>query len=43
MQMTVRITGGFSGAVQEAFEVSIPFLPPFTLTPDLSGTFRCEG
>ena len=42
-EMTVRITGGFSGAVQEAFEVSIPFLPPFTLTPDLSGTFRCEG
>ena len=42
-EMTVRITGGFSGSVQEAFEVSIPFLPPFTLTPDLSGTFRCEG
>jgi Flp pilus assembly protein TadG len=42
-EMTVRITGGFSGAVQEAFEVSIPFLPPFTLRPDLSGTFRCEG
>jgi Flp pilus assembly protein TadG len=42
-QMTVRITGGYSGAVQEAFQVSIPFLPPFTLTPDLSGTFRCEG
>ena len=42
-QVTVRITGGLSGAVQEAFEVSIPFLPPFTLTPDLSGTFRCEG
>ena len=41
--MTVRInTARFSGAVQEAFEVSIPFLPPFTLTPDLSGTFRCE-
>jgi Flp pilus assembly protein TadG len=42
-QITVRITGNLSGAVQEAFEVSIPFLPPFTLTPDLSGTFRCEG
>ena len=42
-EMTVRITGGYSGAVQEAFRVNIPFLPPFTLTPDLSGTFRCEG
>ena len=42
-EMTVRLTGGFSGAVQEAFRVNIPFLPPFTLTPDLSGTFRCEG
>jgi len=41
-QVTVSITGNLSGAVQEAFEVSIPFLPPFTLTPDLSGTFRCE-
>ena len=42
-QVTVSITGNLSGAVQEAFKVSIPFLPPFTLTPDLSGTFRCEG
>jgi Flp pilus assembly protein TadG len=42
-EMTVRLTGGFSGAVREAFRVNIPFLPPFTLTPDLSGTFRCEG
>jgi Flp pilus assembly protein TadG len=42
-QVTVSIAGNLSGAVQEAFEVSIPFLPPFTLTPDLSGTFRCEG
>jgi Flp pilus assembly protein TadG len=41
-QVTVSINGNLSGAVQEAFEVSIPFLPPFTLTPDLSGTFRCE-
>jgi hypothetical protein len=39
----VEITGGLSGAVQESFQVSIPFLPPFTLTPELSGTFRCEG
>ena len=42
-QIRVEITGGFSGAVQEAFRVNIPFLPPFTLTPELSGTFRCEG
>jgi Flp pilus assembly protein TadG len=42
-QVRVELTGGFSGAVQEAFRVSIPFLPPFTLTPDLSGSFRCEG
>lgn len=41
--ITVEITGGLSGAVQESFQVSIPFLPPFTLTPELSGTFRCEG
>jgi Flp pilus assembly protein TadG len=39
----VEITGGLSGAVQESFQVSIPFLPPFTLDPELSGTFRCEG
>jgi Flp pilus assembly protein TadG len=30
------------GSVQEAFEVSIPFLPPIQLDPVLSGTFRCE-
>jgi Flp pilus assembly protein TadG len=42
-QITVTITGNFSGAVQESFDVSIPFLPAFTLTPDLSGSFRCEG
>jgi Flp pilus assembly protein TadG len=41
--ITVAITGNLSGAVQESFQVSIPFLPPFTLTPELSGTFRCEG
>src|SRR5262245_8715715 len=41
--ITVAITGNLSGAVQESFQVSIPFLPTFTLTPDLSGTFRCEG
>ena len=28
----MEITGGLSGAVQESFQVSIPFLPPFTWT-----------
>lgn len=36
------INGSLSGSVREAFEVSIPFLPPITLDPTLSGTFRCE-
>jgi Flp pilus assembly protein TadG len=31
-----------SGPVQAAFTVSIPFLPPIQLDPELSGTFRCE-
>jgi Flp pilus assembly protein TadG len=43
-EMTVRLNNGsLSGAVQEAFEVSIPFLPPITLNPTLEGSFRCEG
>jgi hypothetical protein len=42
-EVTITINNGsLSGAVREAFEVSIPFLPPITLTPTLSGTFRCE-
>jgi len=42
-EVTVRINNGaLSGSVREAFEISIPFLPPFTLNPRLSGTFRCE-
>jgi Flp pilus assembly protein TadG len=42
-EVTVRINNGsLSGDVKEAFEVSIPFLPPITLNPTLSGTFRCE-
>jgi Flp pilus assembly protein TadG len=41
--VTVTINNGaLSGSVREAFEVSIPFLPPITLNPTLSGTFRCE-
>ncbi len=42
-QVTVTINNGsLSGAVREAFDVSIPFLPPIQLNPTLSGTFRCE-
>jgi Flp pilus assembly protein TadG len=42
-EVTIKITNGsLSGAVKEAFDVSIPFLPPITLKPTLSGTFRCE-
>jgi TadE-like protein len=43
-EITITINNGsLSGSVQEAFTVSIPFLPPITLNPTLSGTFRCEG
>jgi hypothetical protein len=28
--------------VQSTFEISIPFIPSFTLTPEIKGTFRCE-
>ena len=42
-EVTIKINNGsLSGPVREAFEVSIPFLPPITLDPNLSGTFRCE-
>jgi Flp pilus assembly pilin Flp len=42
-QVTVELTNSsLSGAVQGAFEISVPFLPPITLDPTLSGTFRCE-
>jgi Flp pilus assembly protein TadG len=40
-QVKVRLTS-WSGSVAEAFEVSIPFLPPIQLTPTLEGSFRCE-
>ena len=29
-------------AVQASFAINIPFLPPFNLTPTISGSFRCE-
>jgi Flp pilus assembly protein TadG len=42
-EVTIKIVNAsLSGAVKEAFDVSIPFLPPITLKPTLSGTFRCE-
>ena len=42
-EVTIKINNAsLSGAVKEAFDVSIPFLPPITLNPTLSGTFRCE-
>ena len=42
--VTITIeNGNLPGPVQEAFRVSIPFLPPIQLAPTLSGTFRCEG
>jgi Flp pilus assembly protein TadG len=42
-EITITINNGsLSGSVQEAFNVSIPFIPPITLDPTLSGTFRCE-
>jgi hypothetical protein len=43
-EVTITINNGsLAGSVQEAFTVSIPFLPPITLDPTLSGTFRCES
>jgi Flp pilus assembly protein TadG len=43
LPVTITITNGaLAPSVQEAFNVSIPFLPPITLDPELSGTFRCE-
>lgn len=36
------VNSSLSGAVQESFEISIPFLPPITLDPTLDGSFRCE-
>jgi Tfp pilus assembly protein PilX len=42
-EVTITIdNASLSGAVQEAFVVSIPFIPAITLDPSLSGTFRCE-
>ncbi len=29
-------------AVRASFVINVPFLPPITLTPTISGSFRCE-
>jgi Flp pilus assembly protein TadG len=42
-EVTIQITNSsLSGPVQDAFRVSIPFLPPLQLNPTLRGSFRCE-
>jgi Flp pilus assembly protein TadG len=42
-QVTIQIkNSSLSGPVQDAFQVSIPFLPPLQLNPVLRGSFRCE-
>ncbi len=42
-EVEVRITNGSLPApVRDAFSIDIPFMPTFTIDPDLSGTFRCE-
>jgi Flp pilus assembly protein TadG len=42
-EVTITIdNGSLAGSVQEAFSITIPFIPVITLDPTLSGTFRCE-
>jgi Flp pilus assembly protein TadG len=42
-EVTVLLDNGSLDAnVQEAFSIEVPLLPPVTLNPTLSGTFRCE-
>jgi Flp pilus assembly protein TadG len=42
-EVTVTITNSaLSPNVQSAFDIQIPLLPPITLNPTISGTFRCE-
>jgi Flp pilus assembly protein TadG len=36
------INGALPINVRSAFQIQVPFLPSFTVNPDLSGTFRCE-
>ncbi len=39
--VTVTLTS-LPTAVQGSFNISVPFLPQITLTPKISGSFRCE-
>ena len=39
--VTVTLTS-LPPAVQGSFNISVPFLPKITLTPTISGSFRCE-
>jgi Flp pilus assembly protein TadG len=42
-EVVVRITNSsLPASVKDAFSIDIPFMPTFTINPDLSGTFRCE-
>ena len=41
--VVVRITNSaLPNSVKQAFSINIPFMPAITISPDLSGTFRCE-
>ncbi len=39
--VTVTLTS-LPTAVQGSFNINVPFLPQITLTPKISGSFRCE-
>ena len=39
--ITVTLTA-LPTAVVDTFSINVPFLPPFVLTPTISGSFRCE-
>lgn len=42
-EVTVTIqNASLSSSVRDAFTIDIPFVPPYTMDPTLSGTFRCE-
>jgi Flp pilus assembly protein TadG len=35
-------SGALPGRLQDIFELDIPLMPPITLSPTVSGEFRCE-
>jgi Flp pilus assembly protein TadG len=42
--VTVTINNGsLPSRIQEIFSIDVPFLPPLTINPTISGTFRCES